>query len=235
MILGQRIINAILRPLIALFLPYDVEGIENLPAEGPVLVLMNHVNLVDVVLPGMFLPRDVVMLAKVDLFRAPVLGLFVRAYGALPVRRGEADLQAMRLSLQVLQKGQVLVIAPEGTRSGHGRLQPGREGGALVAALADAPVVPWVQYGHEHYLSGLKRLRRTRLHVRVGEPFRFLLTGHRRREELRAMTEEAMYRLAALLPPEYRGVYAGVEGYTFRYTEPCRPTPVPEAQCQTVG
>ena len=235
MILGQRIINAILRPLIALFLPYRVEGVENLPSEGPVLVLMNHVNLVDVVLPGMFLPRDVVMLAKVDLFRAPVLGLFVRAYGAVPVRRGEADLQAMRLSLEVLRRGQVLVIAPEGTRSEHGRLQRGREGAALVAALTEVPVVPFVQYGHENYLARLKGLRKTPLYVRVGKPFRFLLRGHRRRDELRAMTDEAMYRLAELLPPEYRGVYGDVEAYTYRYTEPWPLQSRVEVQCQTAG
>lgn len=228
MILGQRIINAMLRPLVALFLPYDVEGQKNLPAEGPVIVMMNHINFVDVIMPAMFLPRDVVMLSKIENFRTPVFGLFVRAYGSLAVRRGELDLQAMRLSLQALKKGQVLVIAPEGTRSGHGRLQGGHDGLAFVAAQAGVPVVPFVMYGHESFWHRLTRLRRTRLHIRVGEPFRFVTGGRPRRDELHGMTDEAMYRLAALLPPEFRGVYANSSQATSRYTEPYRPVQLRE-------
>ena len=227
MMLGQRIINAILRPLVALVLPYDVEGQENLPAEGPAIVMINHTNLLDVVMPGMFLPRDVVMVSKIENFRTPVLGLFVRAYGSLPLHRGEADLEAMRLSLQALKRGEVVVIAPEGTRIGHGRLQPGYDGLAFVASQADVPVVPFAIYGHVDWWRNLKRLRRTPLHIRVGEPFRFVLTGRRRRAELRAMTREAMYRLAALLPPENRGVYADVGRMAGEYTEPWHP-PRPE-------
>jgi len=229
-ILGQRIINAILRPLMALVLPYDVQGCENLPARGPAVVMMNHVNLLDVVMPGMFLPRDVVMLSKIENFQAPVLGLFVRAYGALPLRRGEADIEAVRLSLETLKRGQVLVIAPEGTRSGDGRLQPGRDGLAFVAALANVPVVPMAMYGHENWLSNLKRLRRTPLHVRVGQPFRFRVNGRRRRDELKAMTREAMYRLAALLPPEQRGDYADLSQATTDYIEPWSPPSASEGQ-----
>ncbi len=227
MILGQWIISAIVRPLVALALPYDVEGQRNLPRHGPVVVVMNHINLLDVVLPGLFLPRQVIMLSKIENFRAPVLGLFVRAYGSLPLHRGEVDLQAIRLSLGALKKGQVLVIAPEGTRSGHGRLQRALEGFAFVAAQANVPVVPFVQYGHENFLDNLKHLRRTRLHIRVGEPFRFRLSGRRQRSELRAMTDEAMYRLAALLPPEYRGVYGDLANATSDYIEPY-PSPAGE-------
>ncbi len=224
MMLGQRFITAVLRPLMALLLPYDVQGQENLPRHGPVAVLMNHINLLDVVTPGLFLPRDVVMLSKIENLRAPVLGLFVRMYGCLPVRRGEVDLQAMRLSLQALKKGQVLVIAPEGTRSGHGRLQTGHEGMAFVAAQANVPVVPFVTYGHERFWHNLAHLRRTPMHIRIGEPFRFALTGRRQRDELRGMTDEAMFRLAALLPPEYRGAYADAGCSLGRYTEPYQPS-----------
>jgi len=223
MMLGQRIINAILRPLFALLLPYDIEGTENLPAKGPVIVMMNHINFSDVVMPGMFLPRDVVMMSKIENFRAPVLGLFVRAYGALPVHRGEVDMEAMRLALQVLKRGEVLVIAPEGTRSGNGCLQVGHDGLAFVAVQTGVPVVPIAMYGHERLGRNLAHLRRTPLHVRVGKPFRFVAGKRQRREQLHAMTQEAMYRLAALLPPEYQGAYAGPERVTFVLTEPWLP------------
>jgi 1-acyl-sn-glycerol-3-phosphate acyltransferase len=228
-ILGQRIINAILRPLVALLLPHDVQGQENLPAEGPVIVMLNHVNFLDVIMPAMFLPRDVVMVAKTEIYRAPGFGLLVRAYGAVPLRRGEADLQAMRLSLEALRKGQVLGIAPEGTRSGHGRLQQGHDGLAFVAVQAGVPVVPFAIYGHNRFWEDLKRLRRTRLHIRVGEPFRFVARKRPQRDGLRAMTDEAMYRLAALLPPEFRGVYGDPSRATRCYTEPHTP---PMASCR---
>ena len=220
---GQWLITAVLKPLFGLLLPYDVEGQENLPPEGPAIVLMNHVNFLDVVAPGTFLRRQVVMLSKVENFSLPVLGPFVRAYGSLPIHRGEVDLTAVRLSLRALERGQVLVVAPEGTRSGDGRLQPGHDGLAFLATRAGVPVVPFVSYGHEHYMSTFKRLRRPRLHIRVGKPFRFVARGHLRRSDLRPMTDEAMYRLAALLPPEYRGAYADLSRATSRYTEPYEP------------
>ncbi len=230
MLVGQRIINAILWPLVALLLPWDVEGLENLPLRGPVLVLMNHINFLDVIMPALFLPRDVVMLSKIENFRAPVLGFFVWAYGAISVRRGEVDLQAMRGSLAVLKKGQVLCVAPEGTRSGDGHLQPGHDGAAFVAVQAGVPVVPFVSYGHEQFLRNIKRLRPTRLHIRVGQAFRFVQHNRRARTDLRPMTDEAMRRMAALLPPEYQGAYAGSGRAAYRYTEPLQPAAAQEAR-----
>lgn len=220
MLIGQRIINAILWPLVRLLLPWDVQGVENLPSTGPVLVLMNHINFLDVIVPAFFLRRDVVMLSKIENFRLPVLGFFIWAHGALSVRRGEPDLQALRRSLAVLKRGRVLCIAPEGTRSGHGRLQRGFDGAAYVGVQAGAPVVPMVSYGHEHFVRNLLRLRRTRWHIRVGEPFRFVSRDRRLRDDLRPMTDEAMYRMAALLPPEYRGVYADLDRVTYEHTAP---------------
>ena len=220
-ILGQRLINFVLRPLLGWLLPYDVHGAHNLPRHGPVLVLMNHINFIDVVVPGMFLPRDVVMLSKIENFRTPLLGLFVRAHGSLPVRRGEADLRAIKSCVQALRLGQVLVIAPEGTRSGDGRLQRAHAGMALVASQVDVPVVPMVSYGHERFRANLRRLRPTPLHVRIGPPFRFVRRDVCRRSDLQAMTEEAMFHLAALLPPEYRGAYADETQAPKGYTVPC--------------
>jgi 1-acyl-sn-glycerol-3-phosphate acyltransferase len=224
MMLGQRIINIILRPLIALLLPYDVQGAENLPQDGPVLVIMNHINFIDVVFPGLFLPRDVVMLSKVENFRLPFLGFFVRLHGSLPVRRGEPDLEALRRCLDVLKRGRVLVIAPEGTRSGQGRLQFGHDGLAFVATQANVPVVPMVSYGHEHFRSNIRQLRRTHVHICVGRPFRFRAKGRLRRNDLHSMTEESMYRLAELLPPDYRGAYADLSQASSRCIEPYTPS-----------
>ncbi|MGQ9684083.1 MAG: lysophospholipid acyltransferase family protein [Anaerolineae bacterium] len=221
MILGQRLINLVLRPPMGWLLPYDVHGAHHLPRRGAVLVLMNHVNFIDVVIPGLFLPRDVVMLSKIENFRTPLLGFFVRAHGSLPVRRGEADLRAIRACVQALRQGKVLVIAPEGTRSGDGRLRPAHDGMALIASQVDVPVVPMVSYGHEHFRANLRRLRPTPLHVRIGPPFRFVRREVWRRSDLHAMAEAAMFRMAALLPPEYRGAYADESRAPAGYIVPC--------------
>jgi 1-acyl-sn-glycerol-3-phosphate acyltransferase len=128
---------------------------------------------------------------------------------AIPLRRGEADLEAMRLAREKLQAGYIVGVAPEGTRSYNGRLQTAHAGVVLLALHSGAPLQPLVFYGHEGFPDTLKHLQRTDFHIRVGKRF-YLDTGGEKvnRDSRSQMLDQIMYQLAALLPPEYRGAYA---------------------------
>ena len=214
----RRLLNFALRIAFKSLLNLEVMGLENVPLEGPLILMINHTSLLDPAMAGGVMPREVVAMSKIENFRDPILGIIVRLYGAFPVRRGEMDLRALRQSLEVLRNGEVLLMAPEGTRSKECRLQPGHDGMTFMARRANAPVLPMAIAGVKDFGSNLKRLRRTDVKVVIGKPFRFQLSGKKvRRDVLHQMTEESMYQLAAILPPEYRGVYSDLDSATERF------------------
>lgn len=214
----RRLLNFLLRIAFKLLLNLEVVGLENVPLEGPLILMINHTSLIDPAMAGGVMPREVVAMAKVESFHDPILGILVRLYGAFPVRRGEVDLQATRRALEVLRNGEVLLMAPEGTRSKECRLQPGHDGMTFIALRANAPILPMAITGTNDFSSNLKRLRRTDVKIVIGEPFRFRPSGEKvRRDVLHQMTEEAMYQLAAILPPEYRGVYSDLDSATEQF------------------
>ena len=214
----RRFCNFVLHILFKILLKLEVVGLENVPPEGPLILAMTHTNFLDPVLAGGVMPREVVVMSKAENFRHPILGIIVRLYGAFPVRRGEVDRQAIRRSLEVLAKGEVLLMAPEGTRSGHGRLQKGHDGMTFIALRADAPILPMAIIGGEHFWTNLSRLRRTPIKIIIGKAFRFSSGGERvGRTVMSKMTEEAMYQLASLLPPERRGFYSDLDSATEEY------------------
>jgi 1-acyl-sn-glycerol-3-phosphate acyltransferase len=205
----RRFCNFVLRILFRILLKLEIVGLENVPSEGPLILAMTHTNFLDPALAGGVMPREVVMMSKAENFWHPILGILVRLYGAFPVHRGEVDRQAICRSLEVLNSGEVLLMAPEGTRSGHGRLQKGHDGMTFIALRADAPILPMAIMGGEHFWANLPKLRRTPIKIIIGNVFRFFPgQGRVRRAIISKMTEEAMYQLASLLPTERRGVYS---------------------------
>lgn len=217
----RRVANLILRILCHILFRLDIQGTENVPRQGPFIAMMNHIYFVDPVLVGTLAPRFIVIMSKIENYRNPLLALVMHLYGTFPVRRGELDMNAIRTSLHVLQQGHGLLMAPEGTRSKTHTLQEGRDGMAWLAVRANVPIVPVALSGQEHLGHNLRRLRRTPLRVVFGQPFRLReVEGLRHREQLRRMTQEAMYRLAELLPPEYRGVYSGLDQATTEFVVP---------------
>jgi 1-acyl-sn-glycerol-3-phosphate acyltransferase len=224
----RRVIHLILRFLVHILIKPEIEGLENVPRTGPVLLLISHTNFLDGPLACALIPRVVIPMGKVELFEIAVFGQLLRWYGAFPVRRGEVDLQAFRYSFEALGKGYVLIIAPEGTRSGHGRLQQGKHGTAYIATRMDVPLVPMAIIGGEHFHSSLSQLRRTPVRVVLGPAFRLRKRGKVvRREVLHQMTREIMYQMARLLPPERRGAYSDLSKATEEYIvyEPVKPEP----------
>ena len=226
----RRFANLLLRILFRILLRVEVTGSENVPAQGPFIAMINHIYFYDPVLLTALAPRFIVIMSKIENLDIPVAGLLLKLYGSFPVRRGEVDRQAIRTSLDVLGQGHGLMMAPEGTRSRAGSLQPGRVGMSWLALHSNAPIVPVAISGQERLTRNLKRLRRTPVRMVFGKPFRLHpQEGMRPGEQRRRMTTEAMYRLAALLPPEYRGVYRNLEEATSDFLIPYEPPLEPPA------
>jgi 1-acyl-sn-glycerol-3-phosphate acyltransferase len=184
------------------------EGLDNVPAAGPAILMINHIAFVDPIIVLHTLPRNIVPLAKIEVYSYPVVSIFPRIWGAIPVRRGEFDRRAVQQVLEVLSAGEIVLVAPEGTRGPQ--LKQGKEGVAYLASRSQAPIVPVAIEGTE----GFPALRYTRAWrgpgamVRFGHPLRYREEyRHAGREQLRIMTDEVMYVLAAMLPPQRRGFY----------------------------
>jgi 1-acyl-sn-glycerol-3-phosphate acyltransferase len=219
MTLTHRLVIAGFKALTRLLCRVDDAQLARVPDQGPLIIVTNHVNILEVPLIYTHLhPRPVTGFVAAYRWGNAWLRPLLNTCGAIPLRRGEADMAAMREALQALKAGRILAIAPEGTRSEHGRLQRGRPGAVLLALRSGAPLLPLVFYGGEHYQENLRRLRRTDFHIVVGEPFYLDAGGVRVTRQMRQqMVDEVMYRMAALLPPAYRGVYSDLDTATERY------------------
>jgi 1-acyl-sn-glycerol-3-phosphate acyltransferase len=188
----------------------DAPDINRLPARGPLILFSNHTGAVEVpLLYGLIYPRPATAWAKIESWDTPFLNWLFSLWKIIPVRRGEVDMAALRRALAALQEGYIFGLAPEGTRNKTGKLIRARAGAVTLATLSGAPLWPVAHWGGEKFSANLKRLKRTDLHVRVGEPFQIDTHGARVTAELRQqIVDEMMFRLAALMPPEYRGEYA---------------------------
>ena len=217
----QRFANMVLRFLMTLLLDYEVEGLENIPEEGPLIAVQNHMISIDTVIGAAFVHRQIMGMSKVENYSNPIVAFFFKLYGTFPVRRGEVDRQALRTSLRILKEEKVLMAAPEGTRSRTSSLQKGKDGLSYIAVKSGAPIIPLAIWGQEVFWQQLRRLRRTKVTVAFGKPF--LLDpgeGKLTREDLTQMTHEMMYRIAALLPAKYRGYYSDLSEATEKYVRP---------------
>ncbi len=212
--------NWVLRQWYRVILELDMEGVENVPRTGPLLVIINHTHFLDPLIPTAYLRRDIFPMAKAEVFEGRWKWMF-DAYGSFPVRRGEADMQAFKNAFKVLRAGHALLMAPEGTRAKVGGLQQAHEGAGLIAARARVPVLPVALWGGRSLVPTLKKFRRNPIHVRIHaplivKPFDTKIS----RQEISTVTDEIMYTLATMLPAEYRGVYSDVGKFAPRYLLP---------------
>lgn len=152
---------------------WDVSGLEHIPGDGPAIIAANHVSYLDPPLLGAVTPRPIRFVAKRELFSLPLLGRFLRAIGTFPVERSQPDYRAVRQSLRVLHRGELLGIFPEGTRNKKGGLKPFLEGVGWLAIKTRAPVVPVVIHGYLPLLPGSTWTRPGRLKIVCGEPLIF--------------------------------------------------------------
>ena len=210
-----RFSGAVLRLAAACLTRVKVEGLENVPQSGPVLVICNHSSNADgMLLMAFIVPamgRPMRWLGKEEALRWPLFGWGMRHNGVMGVRRGAGDLEAFKLAKSVLDDEGVLTIFPEGTRSPTGSLQDAKEGATVLAVRSGAPILPIAIAGSQRFWPKGKLLPRPgrRMNVRVGETFTLSMRkGGDRHESLRLATAELMRHVAELLPPEQRGVYA---------------------------
>jgi 1-acyl-sn-glycerol-3-phosphate acyltransferase len=203
----RGVIGLLLRTLSRL----QVEGLEHVPPEGPYLLATNHLFWLDAPLLMVAFPYRAHVFAGEKWARNPLVGPLFRSLDAIFVERGQVDRKALRQALAVLKGGGVLGLAPEGTRSKTGALQHGHSGAAFMAFRTGVKLVPVVIWGQKAIFPSLRRLRRANVHVVFGPPFEPpVVEGKINAAEVHQFTDEIMYRLAAMLPPAYRGVYADV-------------------------
>jgi 1-acyl-sn-glycerol-3-phosphate acyltransferase len=180
-----------------------LRGRYNVPRKGPYIIASNHLSWTDIPLVPLFIPGKVVYMAKEEAFYSKV-GWLVRFMGAFPVKRGEGDRQAIRAAGEQLAKGKVFIIFPEGHRSDTHSMIKAHAGLGMIALRSGVPVVPVAIWGSE------KALRKFGAQVTIsyGKPLVLKPKGEKTtREDIKEATEEIMYRIASMLPPEYRGVY----------------------------
>lgn len=183
-----------------------LRGRYNIPRRGPYIIAANHLSWIDVPMVPAYVPGKVAYMAKEEAFYSKV-GWLVRFLGAFPVKRGEGDRQALRTADDLLKNKKVLVIFPEGTRSKTRTLAKAHAGLGMIALRSGVPVLPVAIWGSEHALKKFG----VQVTICYGEPIVFKPKGTKiTREEIEATTEEVMYRIAAMLPDRYRGVYGDI-------------------------
>ena len=219
MSLTKQMLNNSIKGITRLICRVDDTHLGRVPARGPLILVANHINFLEVpVVYTHLLPRPVTGFAKAETWDNPAMALLFDLWEAIPLRRGKADLDAIRQALEILRAGGILAVAPEGTRSNDGCLQRGQPGVVLLAQMSGAPLLPIVYYGGERFRENIKRLRRTDFHIVVGQPFSVQTQDISVNRQVRQqIADEIMYQLAALLPPAYRGYYSDLMAATQEY------------------
>jgi 1-acyl-sn-glycerol-3-phosphate acyltransferase len=208
--MNRKNLQDIVRYLIKTITFTEWIGTENVPRQGGFILATNHMSRADVpILFGMPVRDDVIALAGDSYKKNPLFKYFVETTHSIWIDRNSADFSALRASVACLKNGNVLGIAPEGTRSRTAQLIEGKAGIALIAERTHAPIVPVALAGSESTFTKLFTLRRPRITIRFGKAFELPPMQRSDRDAwLKTSIDEIMCRIAALLPPQYHGFYA---------------------------
>ncbi len=209
-------INFLIRVYTRITCRIDAPDLHKFPTHGPLIAIANHTGQIEVPLIFAHLqPRKLSGWAKAESWNNKFLNWVFGVWGIIPVRRGEADMHALKEALRALEKGLIFGVAPEGTRNYNGILRRAMPGTVIIALHSGAPIIPIAHWGGEVYLKNLKRFKRTDFHIRIGKPFKLNVEGLKVTGEVRQqIADEMMYRLAKLLPEEYRGEYSDMSKAT---------------------
>jgi 1-acyl-sn-glycerol-3-phosphate acyltransferase len=211
MTVSQKIFLVTFRPLLKICFSWKVEGRENVPSTGPLILVANHVHVLDPILLVFTLPRWITFVAKEELFRSLFLRFWLRWAGSLPLRRDGKVRDKQRIlesAKKALEEGLILGMFPEGARSHDGKLRKGKPGSAVIASKTNVPLLPVGVVGTDkvHGISWL--WKRPPIVVKIGKPFKLPPTNNKiSRAQMQLLTTQLMGEIAALLPLEYQGAY----------------------------
>lgn len=188
----------------------EVIGRENIPETGPYIVTLNHMSVADTPLLLMGFPLVEWAFFAGEKWRShPVYGPIMAWLGAIYINRGEVDRQGLRDAMAAIERGVVFGLAPEGSRSKTGQMQAAKVGAAYLASRSGVPIVPVGFENNDQLFANFKRLRITKVRLRVGKPYTLPDIGRRAKgADLMAYTHLIMVKIAALLPPRYWGIYS---------------------------
>ena len=219
MSLSQTLVLKFLDALTSTICRIDDAQIAKVPARGPLILITNHVNVLEIpVLHSRLQPRPISGFFAAKRLDSAWMRWLLNTLNGIPVQRGKLDRTALRQAISRIRAGDTFVIAPEGTRNADGRLGQGKPGVVLLALQTEAPIQPIVHWGDVHWQRNLPRFRRTPFHIVVGRPFRLDTGGKRVDREMRQeILDEIMVQMAVLLPAEYRGVYANRDATNPKY------------------
>jgi 1-acyl-sn-glycerol-3-phosphate acyltransferase len=209
---SRPVLKAVFRFLFRTLGSVRIIGRENIPRGRPCIAAMNHVSIFDPPLAGCFWPGPLEVIGAIDVFDKPFQGQILKAYGVIPVHRGDYDRPLLTKMVKILEAGYPLLIAPEGSRSHIPGMNQAKPGVAYLSEKTGVPVVPVALVGTtEDFWQRAKRGERPPLEIRIGRPImlpEITATGTERHKARQYNTDLVMRHLAGLLPVEYRGVYA---------------------------
>ncbi len=198
-----------LKTIIQILCKVDSEEISKIPLTGPGVIMINHVNFLEVPLIQVYMvPRKMRGLVKKETWKNPFLRYFLNIYNAIPINRGAVNKETFKETYNALKAGNFICIAPEGTRSTNGILRKGKSGITAIALKGDAPIYPVVHTGGEKIWNNIKHFKRTKITLKVGKPFQIKKINRINRTVRDQITHEIMYHMAELLPEDKRGFYS---------------------------
>lgn len=211
--ISRPILKAVFRGIFRVLGRVKISGKENIPYGQRYVVAMNHVSIFDPPLAGSFWPEQLEIIGAADVFEKPGQGQVLKAYGVIPVHRGDYDRTLFNKIISVIKAGYPLLIAPEGGRSHVPAMRRAMPGIAYIVEQTHVPVVPAALVGTtEDFWQRAKRGERPPLEIRIGRPIilpDITAKGSEKHEARQNNADLVMRHLAGLLPEEYRGVYAG--------------------------
>jgi len=187
----------------------DGSELRNIPENGPLLIIVNHINFLEVpIISTRLLPREFYGLTKQETWNNPLFRILADNWGGIPIDRSNPAITTMRTAEKVLKENNILFIAPEGTRSSDGKLRQGNSGIASIAMRTNSTILPIAHYGGEDFWQNIKKFRRTRIVFKVGSPVIIRSNIPQTKQIKRDVTDQLMYEIAGLLPMKNKGIYS---------------------------